>query len=144
MGKKGVLGIVVPISGDEAMHNIFHGRSVHASLAQEETTELEKGDRIYFYDPENRDLVGEAVIADIAFELARDVFIGREGKLFLDKEDYERYVSSLPDGENSRMRVLHFKDPIMYANAVKCRIAIADGGTYMTAESFARIAKGNA
>jgi hypothetical protein len=144
MGKNGVLGIVVPISGHEVMHDIFHGRSVHASLAHEETTELEKGDRIYFYDPENRDLIGEAVIAEIAFELARAVLIAREGKLFLDKADFERYVSSLPDGDNSKMRVLSFKDPTMYANAVRCPIAITDGGTYMTAESFSRIARGNA
>ena len=145
MGLNGALGIVVPIRSHEAMHDIFHGKSVHASLAQGESTDLVAGDRIFFYDPqETRSIMGEAVIADIAFEDARGVLADFGTKLYLGEDDFKRYVSSLPEGERSKMRVLHFKDPILYANPVKCDLPIAESGTYMTAKIFARIAKGNA
>jgi len=99
MGLNGVLGIVVPIHDDETMHDIFHGKSVHASLAQGEGTDLEKGDRIFFYDSRRTNsLRGEAVIADIAFEEARDVLDNLGGKLYLERDGFVRYVSSLPEG----------------------------------------------
>jgi hypothetical protein len=144
LGRNGVLGIVVPIYEDGVMHDIFHGKSVHASLAQGESTDLEKGDRIFFYDSrKTHSLMGEAVIADIAFEEAKNVIDDLEGKLYLDKADFERHVSSLPEGDKSELRVLHFRDPILYANPVKCNVTIAENGTYMTAEVFSRIAKDN-
>jgi hypothetical protein len=143
MGRNGVLGVVVPIHDDEVMHDIFHGRSVHASLAQGSGTDLEKGDRIFFYDArETRSLRGEAVIADISFKEARHVLDGLWAKLYLEKDDFERYIASLPERDKSKLRVLHFKDPVLYANPVKCDLAIAENGTYMTAEFFAKIAKG--
>jgi hypothetical protein len=144
MGRNGVLGIIVPIYGDEAMHDIFHGKSVHASLAQAESTDLEKGDRILFYDSRTtHSLMGEAVVAEIAFEEAKNVLDDLGGKLYLEKGDFERYVSTLPKGSSSKLRVLHFSDPTMYANPVKCNLAIAESGTYMTADVFSRIAKDN-
>jgi hypothetical protein len=143
MGLNGVLGIVVPIHADGVMHDIFHGKSVHASLAQGERTDLENGDRIFFYDSRTtHSIMGEAVIADISFEEARNVLDDLGPKLYLDKHDFEVYVSSLPDGDKSRLRVLHFKDPILYASPVKCGLAISENGTYLTAEIFAKIVKG--
>jgi hypothetical protein len=144
MGRNGVFGIIVPIHDDGVMHDVFHGKSVHASFAQSEGTDLEKGDRIVFFDSRGtRALRGEAVIAEIAFEGATKVLDNLGGKLYMDKADFEAYVSTLPEGTSSKLRVLHFKDPTMYANPVTCDLAIAESGTYMTAEVFARIAKGN-
>jgi len=144
MGLNGVLGIVVPIHADGAMHDIFHGKSVHASLAQSESTDLENGDRIFFYDSRTtHSIMGEAVIADIAFKGARNVLDNLGPTLHLDKADFERYVSSLPKGDKSKLRVLRFRDPILYANPVKCDLAIAENGTYLTAEIFAKIVKGS-
>jgi hypothetical protein len=144
MGRNGVLGIVVPIDAHEVMHDVFHGKSVHASLAQGESTDLERGDRIFFYDSrETHSLMGEAVITDIAFEEAKAVNDDLEGALYLEKADFERYVSSLPEGDRSKLRVLHFKEPILYANPVKCSVKVAENGTYMTAEVSSRIAKEN-
>jgi hypothetical protein len=145
MGRNGVLGVVVPISDDGVMHDIFHGKSVHASLAEVATTDLEKGDRILFYDSgKTHNIVGEAVISEIAFEQARRALNGHEGSLYLDRIPFERYFSSLPKGEASMLRVLHFRDATLYASPVKCSLKIAENGTYMTAEVFSRIARDNA
>lgn len=145
MGRNGVLGIIIPIYDDEVMHDIFHGKSVHASLARDESTDLENGDRILFYDSrKTHSIRGEAVIAEIAFQEAKNVLEDLGGRLYIDSVDFARYVSSLPKGERSKLRVLHFKDPILYANPVKCNLAISESGTYMTAEVFAKIAKYNA
>jgi len=144
MGRNGVLGIIVPIYDEGVMHDIFHGKSVHASLAQGEGTDLEKGDRIFFYDSQKtRSLMGEAVIAEIGFAKAKSVLHDFEDKLYLGRGEFENYVSSLPEREESSLRVLHFRDPILYADPVKCNLAIAESGTYMTAEVFSRIAKGS-
>jgi hypothetical protein len=144
MGLNGVLGVVVPIHADEVMHDIFHGKSVHASLAQGESTDLEDGDRIFFYDSrQTHSIMGEAVISGIAFEEAKRVLDDIGAKLYMEKDDFERYISSLPEGGKSKLRVLHFRDPILYANPVKCSSAISENGTYMTAEVFTKIAKGN-
>jgi hypothetical protein len=144
MGLNGVLGVVVPIDADGVMHDIFHGKSVHASLAQGESTDLEDGDRIFFYDSrQTHSIMGEAVISGIAFEEAKRVLDDIGTKLYLEKDDFERYISSLPEGGKSKLRVLHFRDPILYANPVKCNLAISENGTYMTAEVFTKIAKGN-
>ena len=145
MGRNGVLGIVVPIHDEEVMHDIFHGKSVHASLAEGAGTDLEKGDRIFFYDSlKTYALRGEAVITDVSFDEARNVLDNLGGKLYLDKGEFERYMSSLPEGDKSKLRVLNFKDSILYADPVKCNLTIAETGTYMTAEVFAKIAKGSA
>jgi len=120
-------------------------RQVHASVAEGSGTDLEKGDRKFFYDSrKTHSLKGEAVIADISFDEAKNVLDNLGGKLFLDKSEFERYVSSLPGGDKSRLRVLSFKDSVLYANPVKCSLTIAENGTYMTADVFAKIAKGSA
>jgi len=143
MGRNGVLGVIVPIHEEEVMHDIFHGKSIHASLAQDESTDLQEGDRILFYDSgKTHSLRGEAVISEIDLAKAKDVLLDFGGKLCMGRGDFERYVASLPKGEESKLRVLHFKDPILYADPVKCNLAIPEGGTYMTAELFSRIAKG--
>jgi hypothetical protein len=144
MGKNGVLGIIVPISEDGVMHDIFHGRSVYASLAEGDRTDLDKGDRIFFYDSaETHNLEGEAVITDIAFEPAAKVLDIDEGALYTDRRRFAAYVSLLPEGAASILQVLHFKEPTVYATPVKCGQTIPEGGAYMTAEVFSEIAKEN-
>ena len=144
MGRSGVLGIIVPIYDDGVMHDIFHGKSVHASLAKTESTDLDKGDRIFFHDSlKTHRLMGEAVIAEIAFEEAGGVLAKLGGELYMGRGAFEAYVSALPEGSMSKMRVLHFRDPILYANPVRCDLPIAEAGTYMTAEVFSAIAKSN-
>lgn len=143
MGRNGVLGIIVPIDDEEVMHDVFHGKSVHATVARSEGTDLEKGDRIIFFDSRRTHaLRGEAVNADISFEQAEKVLDDFRGALCVDGADFQSYVSTLPSGPRSRMRVLRFKDPTMYASPVKCDLAVAEDGTYMTAEVFAKIATG--
>jgi hypothetical protein len=144
MGKNGVLGIIVPISEDDVMHDIFHGRSVYASLARSDDTDLGKGDRIYFYDSaETHTLEGEALITAVAFEPASKVLAIDEGALYMDRRRFADYVSSLPEGDGSMLQVLYFKDPTMYAKPVKCDQTVPEGGAYMTAEVFSRIARQN-
>jgi hypothetical protein len=119
LGRNGVLGIIVPISEDEVMHDVFHGKSVHVTLSQGESTDLEKGDRILFYDSGmSHNIMGEAVISEIEFENAENARHNHQGKLCLDGPRFESYLSSLPGGDASIMRVLHFKDATMYANPV--------------------------
>jgi hypothetical protein len=126
------------------MHDIFHGRSFHATLAQDDTTDLQKGDRIFFYNSgENREIVGEATIASITFSKAKDVLEQCGGDLHLDADAFYRYVTSLPDGQKSVMRVIRFEDPTVYAVPVKCRVTIPESGLNMTAAIFARISKDN-
>jgi hypothetical protein len=144
MGKNGVLGFIVPISDDDVMHDIFHGRSVYASLAEGDDTDLDKGDRIFFYDSaETHTLEGEALITAVTFEPASKVLAIDERALYMDRHRFADYVSSLPEGDGSILRVLYFKDPTMYAKPVKCDQTVPEGGAYMTAEVFSRIAKQN-
>ncbi|MDA4132620.1 MAG: hypothetical protein OK454_05785 [Thaumarchaeota archaeon] len=144
MGKNGVLGIIIPISEDDVMHDIFHGRSVYASLAKGDETDLAKGDRIFFYDSaETHTLEGEALITAVAFEPASQVLTIDEGALYIDRRRFADYVSSLPEGDGSILRVLYFKDPTMYATPLKCDQTVPEGGAYMTGEVFSRIAKQN-
>ena len=144
MGRNGVLGIIVPIHDNEVMHDIFHGKSVYASLAPGESTDLERRDRIFFYDSERTHcLMGEGVISEIAFERAKEVLLDFAGRLYMETGDFGRYVESLPEGELSLLRVLHFEDPVLYADPVKCGVDIDEAGTYMTAEVFSRIARGD-
>ncbi|MDA4116771.1 MAG: hypothetical protein OK455_00305 [Thaumarchaeota archaeon] len=144
MGQNGVLGVVVPISDERVMHDVFHGRSFHATLAKDDSTDLEKGDRMFFYDSgKTRQLVGEAMIASITFREAKDVLEQCGGKLYLDADAFDRYVSSLPEGQKSLLRVLRFEDPTVYAAPVKCSVTIPEGGLDMTAEIFAKISKDN-
>jgi hypothetical protein len=144
MGKNGVLGIIVPISDDDVMHDIFHGRSVYASLAGGDETDLGKGDRIFFYDSaETHSLEGEALITDVTFEPASKVLATDEGALYMDRRRFADYVSSLPEGDGSILRVLYFKDPTMYSTPVRCDQTVPEGGAYMTAEVFSWIAKQN-
>jgi|HubBroStandDraft_6_1064221.scaffolds.fasta_scaffold1251698_2 hypothetical protein len=144
MGKNGVLGIIVPISEDAVMHDIFHGRTVYARLANDDGADLDRGDRIFFYDSaETHNLEGEAVITDVTFEPAARVLDIDEGALYTDKRRFTEYVSSLPEGDASILRVLRFKEPTMYATPVKCNQTIPEGGAYMTAEVFSKIAKQN-
>jgi len=139
-----VLGIIVPISEDAVMHDIFHGRSVYASLAKGDRTDLDRGDRIFFYDSaETHNLEGEAVITGVTFEPAGKVLDIDEAALYTDRRRFAEYVSSLPQGDASILQVLRFKDPTMYAKPVKCGQEIPDGGAYMTAEVFSMIAKQN-
>lgn len=145
MGRNGVLGIIIPISEDDIMHDIFHGKSVYASLARGNDTDLAEGDRILFYDSgETHNLEGEAVITDITFEPASRVLEIDESALYTDRKLFARYLSSLPEGDASTLRVIHFKEPIMYAKPVRCNLTIPEEGAYMTAEVFSRIAKQNA
>jgi len=144
LGSKEVLGIIVSIYSDEVMHDIFHGKSVHASLADGERTALEKGDRIFFYDSgRTRCIMGEAVIASMAFDEAESVFDDLGPSLYIGRDDFARYVSSLPGGDKSVLRLVYFRDAVLYANPVKCNMAIGENGTYMTAEVSAKIAKDN-
>jgi hypothetical protein len=144
MGKNGVLGVIVPISEDDVMHDIFHGRSVYASLAEGHDTDLGRGDRIFFYDSaETHSLEGEALITDVTFEPASKVLAIDEGALYMDRRRFAGYVSSLPEGDASVLRVLYFKDPTMYAKPVRCDQSVPVGGAYMTAEVFSSIAKQN-
>jgi len=142
MGRNGVLGIIVPIPDDDVMHDIFHGRSVYASLATGDDTDLGKGDRIYFYDSgETHNLEGEAVITDVAYEPALKVLDIDERAFYMDRHRFTDYVSSLPEGDASVLRVLYFKDPTVYATPVGCDQTIPEEGAYMTSEVFSRIAK---
>jgi hypothetical protein len=144
MGKNGVLGIIVPIYEDDVMHDIFHGRSVYASLAKGDDTDLSEGDRIFFYDSaETHSLEGEALITAVTFEPASKVLAVDEGALYVDRRRFAKYVSSLPEGDGSILRVLYFKDPTMYAKPVKCDQTVPEGGAYMTGEVFSSIAKQN-
>jgi hypothetical protein len=144
MGKNGVLGVIVPISDDDVMHDIFHGRSVYASLAGGDDTDLDKGDRIFFYDSAGtRTLEGEALITAVTFEPASKVLAIDEGALYMDRGRFANYVAFLPEGEGSILRVLYFKDPTVYSTPVKCDQTVPEGGAYMTAEVFSTIAKQN-
>lgn len=145
MGLDGVLGIIVPISDEGAMHDVFHGKAVHASLAPGASTNIEKGDRILFYDSgKSHNIVGEAVISDVAFEEAAKARHDHGAKLCVDGPDLDRFISSLPAGGASVLRVLRFEEAVMYAQPVKCDQKIAEEGTYMTAQVFASIARANA
>jgi hypothetical protein len=144
LGNREVLGIIVPIDSNEVMHDIFHGKSVHASLADGERAALEKGDRIFFYDSgRTHCIMGEAVIADIAFDEAKSVLDGLGPELYIGQDDFEKYVSSLPGGDKSVLRLVHFRDAVLYANPMKCHLAIGENGSYVTAEVSAKIAKDN-
>ena len=144
MGRNGVLGIIIPIYDDDVMHDIFHGRSVYASLARGEGTDLGEGDRIFFYDSaETHNLEGEAMITGVAFEPASKVLAMEEGALYMDRPRFANYIRSLPEGDGSILRVLYFKDPTMYAKPVRCDQSIPEGGAYMTADVFSSIAKQN-
>ena len=126
------------------MHNVFHHHSVCAVPAERGDFEgLEAGDRIYFYDAgESRNLIGEAVIEDLATSEADRVGSDYGREIFLDPPELERLVSGLPKGHRSTILVVRYRDSTVYATPMNCTLAIPAHGLLMTQGIFSEIAMG--
>jgi hypothetical protein len=138
MGKHGVTGAIIPLTGD-AIHELLHGRNVLALVASQESTELEEGDRIFFFDRDTlKALDGEGKISGLCFQTPEQVLL-QEARLCVSREEFQKYLSETADGRKSRVLVLELQDTVKYFTPVKCPFEIPPEGKYMTQAVFREI-----
>ncbi len=142
MGKDGVIGVILHLS-EESIHRLLHGKNVYAGFLPEDSGELDRMDRAFFYGGDSsRSLEGEAIISGIAYETP-DRVLQRGDRLFLTKEEFEKYAAESERVKSGKMLVLELEDAVKYVNSVKCPFSVPVEGKYVTKEIFEGIVRAN-
>ena len=135
MGKNGVTGMIVPLEG-ETINRVLHHRPVIAIFVDDFPSDLEPGDRAFFYVTGGaRILDAEGGVASISREPVRDVRkYGND--LSLSTQELDEYAGRSGKTEDDEMLVMKIDAPTKYIKPMKCTRPIPRDGTYMTAETF--------
>jgi hypothetical protein len=141
MGKNGVTGIIVPLPS-EITNRIFHHHEVYAMIAEQPSTDLAVGDRIFFYDTGGKGLEGEALIEEISFHPARDVR-RYDHDFYLSGDELGRYLSDAGKDGDATMLVLKVEDATKYSRPLKCSVVVGKDGVYLNKEISDQIMREN-
>lgn len=141
MGKNGVIGLIVPLSS-EFTDRIFHHHETYAMVSEDGATDVQPGDRLFFYDTAGRGLEGEALIEEVSFESARDL-LARAHDLYLSADELTDYLRREGRTEYDELLVLKVEDATKYFRPLKCTLQVPRGGLCLNASISAQIMREN-
>jgi hypothetical protein len=135
-----MIGAIFPVLREHVSNLFRPNRDVFVKFTR---LNLERGSIIVFYVSGEKLLIGEAEVRYVE-RLNPDVAWSRYKKrIFLDEEEYERYVRVSPiSKEERKMRevtVFELKNVIKYAKPIRSIYPVTSSGRYLTKEMISRI-----
>jgi hypothetical protein len=136
-----VVGAVFPVSPGHAVRIFDKRRTVFVKYTN--LTKLARNSRIVFYLSKEKRLIGEGIIEKTEKANPENVWARYGRRIFLNKIEYNQYVSNSPIGGRNRVSeaitAFVLKDLMTYkkTNQLTCRITPA--GCYLTKGEYERI-----
>lgn len=137
-----VVGMILSLP-NKIIDRILHGRTVYAGPGLEESASLGAGNRVFFYDADKSGiLVAEARIGKALSKLPDEVS-EYGGKLFLSKDEFEKYLASANHSRDKLLLVLELQEPTEYTKPIKCPFSVRTTAMYLTEDTFGEILAAN-
>jgi len=133
-----VIGAVFPISPEHAVRIFDEGRTVFVKYTR--FSKLDRNSRIVFYLSGERRLIGEGSIEKIEKAKPESVWAHYGRRIFLDKMEYDQYVSNSPIGGRNRISeaitVFVLKNLRKYKKTDQLTYSVTPAGCYLTKREY--------
>ena len=136
-----IVGGIFPISSEHATRIFDDGRTAFVKYTR--FKELRKNSKIIFYISKEKRLFGEGTIESIERLDPKTAWACFGQKIFLDKDEFERYSTKSPIGGNDRMMpeitVYLLRGLRKYSKSHQLSTGMTPAGRYINNEEYKRI-----
>jgi len=137
-----IVGLIVSLP-NQIIYRMLHGRNVYASPTSRDSPRLKAGDRVFLHGADGPGvLVAEGKILKTRFEKL-DELVRHGGKLFLSKDELEKYLADRGHEGSDPLLVLELGQVTEYAKPVKCPFSVPPSGNYVTENTIQKIIQAN-
>ena len=135
-----IIGAIIPVPNKFLKRFFENNKTIF--IKPNNLKQLKKGQRIIFYSSgENKGLYCESVIENIEVLKSSQIWGKYHDKLFLEKEEFDFYVSKsvIYKYENKKIKdflVFILKDFLKYKKSIKPKVFIPLPGRYLTSNMY--------
>jgi len=133
-----VIGAVFSISPEHAVRIFDEGRTVFVKYTN--FKRLDRNSRIVFFLSKEKRLVGEGIIEKTEKANPEDVWARYRRRIFLNKSEYDQYVTNSPIGGRNRkseaITVFVLKDLMTYKKTDQLTYRVTPAGCYLAKREY--------
>jgi hypothetical protein len=137
MKRKIVIAIIFPIL-PEHIQRIFDGKDVFCKYVGRGNPNISIGNHILFYASGKHEIPGEATISGIEYLSSKEVVEKYMSRLFIDKNELERYRISRDRSPEKRLLVLTLTNAFRYHEPLTPIKNVSMSGLTLSREEFKR------
>jgi len=135
-----VFGVVYPLAKKYIVRILKGKRNIYAKYQPHRTqvTRVGPGTKVIFYETKgSKSLIGEAVVRQVDFMIPDEALKMFGGRLFIDREELERYAGRFPTNrEKKPLMILDLDSPRLYEKPVRWSLGMTMAGRYISEEEY--------